>query len=145
VVESSRSMYIVLTFSVSNPLQIWIQHFRLNTDPDPGFWWTKNGKNLQLKKYASEKDVHTTEEAFSPQKRISALQKQKYLIFFYFCGSFLPFRIRIHWWLNPDPIRIRNTTRIRVKTYQIKWRGSRSGIIVPNPDMTFLKENLYNF
>ncbi len=30
--------------------RIRIQHFRLNTDPDPGFWWTKIGKNLQLKK-----------------------------------------------------------------------------------------------
>ncbi len=30
---------------------IWIriQHFRLNTDPDPGFWWPKIEKNLQLK------------------------------------------------------------------------------------------------
>ncbi len=29
-----------------------IQHFRLNTDPepDPGFWWPKVKKNLQLKK-----------------------------------------------------------------------------------------------
>ncbi len=29
-------------------IQIRIQHFRLNTDPGPGFWWTINGKNLQL-------------------------------------------------------------------------------------------------
>ncbi len=25
--------------------------FRLNTDPDPGFWWPKIGKKLQMKKY----------------------------------------------------------------------------------------------
>jgi hypothetical protein len=39
--------------SVSDPfhlIQIRIQHFRLNTDLDPGFWWSKIEKNLQLKK-----------------------------------------------------------------------------------------------
>jgi hypothetical protein len=30
--------------------RILIQHFRMNTDPDPGLLWPKNEKKLQLKK-----------------------------------------------------------------------------------------------
>ncbi len=75
-------------------IQIRIQHFRLNTDPDPntdpGFWGPKIEKNLQLKKnygiflnqklqytysQASIKDVQATEEAFSPEKRASSTSK----------------------------------------------------------------------
>ncbi len=32
-------------------IRIRIQHFRLNTDPDPGFLWSKIGKNLQLNNF----------------------------------------------------------------------------------------------
>ncbi len=32
-------------------IRIWIQHFRLITYPDPGFWWPNIFKSLQLKKY----------------------------------------------------------------------------------------------
>jgi hypothetical protein len=67
-------------------IRIWIQHFRLNTDPDPiwiqGFDDQKWKKNLQVKKYlifigskttisyplAYRKDVQATEGTFSPQK-----------------------------------------------------------------------------
>ncbi len=57
---------------------------------------------------ASIKYVQVTEEAFSSQKRPSNTSKHELLqIFFYFCGSFLPSWIRIHWpdWYgsNPDP------------------------------------------
>ncbi len=31
-------------------IRIRIQHFRLNTDPDLGFWWPKIEKNLQVEK-----------------------------------------------------------------------------------------------
>ncbi len=54
--------------------------------------------------------VHATGEPFSPQKRTSSTSKHDFfLLFFYFCVSFLPswirirFQIRIHW---PDWIRI---------------------------------------
>jgi hypothetical protein len=62
-----------------------IRHFRLNTNPDPGFWWKKIWKIYKRKfcwyffssklsftriyPYASIKDVQAREEAFSPQKR----------------------------------------------------------------------------
>jgi hypothetical protein len=65
---------------------------------------------------ASIKDDQATEEAFSPQREHPVLKKMKFIKNFYFCGAFLPFRIRVRianpdtnpWTpLNPDPIRIR--------------------------------------
>jgi hypothetical protein len=77
-------------YSIRIWIRIRIQHFRLNSDPDPGFWWTKIWKNLQLKKKLnfqiklqlthpldSIKDIQATEEAFSPQKRTSSTSRHK--------------------------------------------------------------------
>ncbi len=77
-------------------IRIRIQHFRLNTDPDPGVLMTKNyKKNLQLKKikffgskilftypWASIKDVQVTKEAFNSQKRTSRTSKHEISEFF---------------------------------------------------------------
>ena len=52
---------------------------------------------------ASTKDAQSTGEAFSPQKRTSITSKhENSVLFFYFCGSFLPSWIRIRN-LNADP------------------------------------------
>ncbi len=61
-----------------------------------------------------------------------ALQNMKFLIFFYFCGSFCPpgsgfgfwIRIRIHW---PDIIRIQfGSGSATLKNTKILWSGSWS-------------------
>jgi hypothetical protein len=72
--------------------------FQLNPDPDAGFWWPKIEKWQQKKflffdqlqftyPYASIKDVQSTGEAFSPQKRTSNTSEWNVLTFFYFRGS----------------------------------------------------------
>jgi hypothetical protein len=72
-------------------IRIRIQHFRLNTDPEPWFWWTTIVKNLQLKKnifwstticltlglHKGRPVVEATEEAFSTQKRTSSTWKHE--------------------------------------------------------------------
>ncbi len=78
-------------FRIRIPLiRIRIQHFRLNTDPDPGFD-DQNWKNLQLQKIIyfldqklqftwpkdSRKDVKASEEVFSTQKRTSSISKHE--------------------------------------------------------------------
>ncbi len=122
-------------------IRIRIQHFRLNTDTDPGFWWPKIGKNLQVKNtiffeqilqftYASIKTVQAKGEAFISQKRTSSTSKHEISKLFIFCGS--GFRIRIHW---TDEIRIRNTGVLGVpKFFSASWaycaeRGKR--IVLP--------------
>jgi hypothetical protein len=88
--------------------------------------------------YSMYSVVKATAEVLSPQKRTSTLRKMKFLIFFYFCGSFLPSWIRIRitnpellTWLNPDPIRIhiriRNTdcTSLEVQ----KWARKSKKIL----------------
>ncbi len=106
-------------------IRIRIQHFRLITDPGPGFWRPKIWKNLQLKKklkffrskttiYLSL-DLHKERPSYRlslSQKRTSSTSKNEIKKIFYFCGVFLPSWIRI-WmpdpdtdplnWLNPDP------------------------------------------
>ncbi len=68
------------------------------------FFWSKTTIYLALGLHI--KNVQVTEEAFSSQKRPSNTSKHELLKFFYyFCGSFLPSWMRIHW---PDWIRIRN-------------------------------------
>jgi hypothetical protein len=75
--------------------------FFLNVDPDPvpnpGFWWPKIGKKLQMKKIFFVNIVaQAAGEAFSPQKRTSSTSKhENSLLFFFICGSFLPTWIRI--------------------------------------------------
>jgi hypothetical protein len=67
-------------------IRIRIQPFRLNPDPNPGFWWPKIGKNCSCKKMwyyfdqklqftypkASVRDIQAIGETFSPQKRTSS-------------------------------------------------------------------------
>ncbi len=110
-----------------------IQHFRLNTDPDPdpiriqGFWWPKIEKNVQQKKnhIFLDKNYHTIHLSLGFQKGRPSYKRSLQLLkenihhfktwnswfFSSFVGHFSPpgsgFRIgiRIHW---PDWIRIRN-------------------------------------
>ncbi len=115
---------------------VWflIQHCRLNanSDPDPGFWWPKIGKNLQLDNFFYIKNCYLLIPG--PPKRMSKLQEKpavlkrehptfqniKFLNFVLFVGSFLPSWIRFCppgsgsgsgstdlIGLDPDPIRIR--------------------------------------
>ncbi len=113
-------------------IRIRIQHFRLNTDPDPdpGFWWPKIGEIFKAeKKFLLSKTttylslgLHKSRpsDKISLQllkENIQHFQNMKFLIFFfYFCGSSLPSWIRIRipntdpdplTWLNSDPIGIR--------------------------------------
>ncbi len=108
---------------------IQIRHFRLNVDPDPGFWWPKIKKNLQLKKklnnfwskiaiYLSlglHKGLPNYRRSLQPSKEnIQHIKTWNFLIFSIFVGHFCSpgsgfrIRIRIHWqdWIR---IRIRNT------------------------------------
>ncbi len=104
----------ILTHGVSNYVQHWsvpglrirthlvrIQHFRLNTEPiriqsGSRVLMTKNWRIYSWKKKI--KNVQVTEAEKKPselKKEHSALQNMKFLNFYYFCGSFLPFWIRI--------------------------------------------------
>ncbi len=112
----------------SHVIRILIQHFRLNTDPDPGFWWQKSEQNLQLKKtvFWSKTTIYLSLGLHKERPNNKSLQLSKeniqhfktwnFLIFFYFCGSFLPSWIRIHW---PDWIRIQSgsgSAAVRIHT-----------------------------
>jgi hypothetical protein len=63
-------------------IRIWIQHFRLNTDPDPGFCWPKMGKNLQLKIHFVWIKIYNLRIPRPPkrkskiQKKLSALKRE---------------------------------------------------------------------
>ncbi len=112
---------------------IWfrIQHFRLNTNPDPdpiriqGFTDQKLEKNYSWKKKFWSKTaiylslgLHKVGPSYRRSLQLSkeAIQHFKTWTFkklFYFCGSYLPSWIQIPnpdplTRLNPDPIRIRN-------------------------------------
>ncbi len=96
-------------------IRIRIQHFRLNIDPDLGFYDQKLEKKLQLKKlniflikiaiYLSpglHKGRPSYRWSLQPvKKNIQHLKTWDFLIFFYYCGSFLP--------LDPDPDSIPDT------------------------------------
>ncbi len=105
-------------------VRIRIQHLRLNSHPDPGFLWLKIGKNLHVKKnliffwskiaiYLSlglHKRRPSYRRSLQPSKdniQIQHFKKWEFLIFLYFCGSFLPswIQIRIH---GPYRIRIQS-------------------------------------
>ncbi len=120
-------------------IRIRIQNFRLNTDPDPdpiwiqGFTDQKLEKNYNWKKFnffGSKTTIYLSLGLHKPsklQKKPSAfkredpaLQTWNFLIFFYFCGSFLPSWIRAR-------IRIPNTdpgphqlTRLNPETIRIR-------------------------
>ncbi len=108
-------------------IRIRIQHFRLTTDQDPGFWWAKIGKNLQQKKKflfllknynlsIPRPPERTSKLPKSPQSSKENIQHFKTwnVTFFWFVGHFCPpgsgfrIRIRIHGsdWIR---IRIQNT------------------------------------
>ncbi len=53
-----------------------IRNFRLNTEPDPGFWWQKIEKNLQLKKTNIFLIKNCDLPIPRPQKRTSKLKKK---------------------------------------------------------------------
>ncbi len=98
-----------------------IKHFRLNTDPDPGFWWSKIKKFLSWTKLAffgSKTTVYLSlglhkgrpsyRRSLQPSKEnIQYFKTWNFLIIFLFLWTFLPswirIRIRTHW---PDWIRI---------------------------------------
>jgi hypothetical protein len=153
VVFSLRSLgdYHSQVLGGANSLKQELQHFRLNTDPDPGYD-QKLTKNLQLKNknkvsldqklqfiypYATIKDIQVTKEAFSSQKREhQALAKKKFLIFFYFCESFLPSWIRIripNTDLEPDPL----TTLNPIQSGSVS-RGGGSETLFPMELFDFL-------
>ncbi len=108
-------------------IRIRVQHFRLNTDPDPGLEWQKIEKKLQLKKklnflwskttiYLSV-GLHKEHPSYRRSLQLSKEAIQHFKTWtlkknLYFCGSFLPSWIRIRipkpgpdplTRLNPDP------------------------------------------
>jgi hypothetical protein len=101
----------VLFSRVADSAFIW-SGLRLNTDPDPnpGFWWPKIVKYLQIKenlifiyqklqftyRKASIKNVQVTEEAFHSQMRTSINTKHE--ISLYFLLLWVIFAL-----LDPDP------------------------------------------
>ncbi len=97
---------------VSDPysmIRIRIQHFRLNTDPDAGFWWPKftaekkfwGSKTTICLSLGLHKRRPSYRRSLQPSKEnIKHFKTWNFLIFFYFCRSFLASWIRI---LNPDP------------------------------------------
>jgi hypothetical protein len=82
-------------------------------DPEPGFWWPKTGKNLQLKKkfdiflfaktaiYLSlglhkvRPNYNYKRSLLPSNENIQHFKKWNFSTFFYCCGSFLPCWIRI--------------------------------------------------
>jgi hypothetical protein len=82
-------------------IRIQIKHFRLNTDPDPGFWWPKTEKICIWKKWiffgskiavnlslGLQRGLQATEEAFSSQKRTYSTSKHE--ICLTIVGKFCP-------------------------------------------------------
>ncbi len=118
----SIQQILIAIGGVSDPysfdrVRIRIQHFRLNTDPDPiriqGFDDQKLKKIYSWKKNWSQTTIYlslglhkVTEEAFSSQMRTSSTSKHEIPNFFstfvrHLChpgsGSGFRIRIRIHW------------------------------------------------
>ncbi len=128
-----------------NFIRIRIQHFRLNTDPDPIRIQGLNDQKLKKTNTAEKKflfflsktaiyislGLHKVCPSYSRSLQLSkeAIQHFKtwtFTIFFYFCGSFLPswIRIRIHW---PNLIRIRNPDYYRSRPAELE--STESGTI----------------
>ncbi len=80
--------------------RIRIQHLRLNTDPDPGFWWSKNWKKIYIKKifwYYFIKNcnylslgIHKGCPSYRRSLQPSKEKIQQFLNFFLFFGHFCP-------------------------------------------------------
>jgi hypothetical protein len=121
----------ILTRGKNTPIIIiW---YGSGSDQDTGFWWPKIEKIYSCKKKCSasktpiylsrlHKERRSYRRTLQPSKKnISALQNMKFLNFFYFCGLFLPSRIRIliriHW---PES----GSETQPVCTYQVKALGS---------------------
>ncbi len=135
------SMVFSMVFRIRiNLIRIRIQHFRLNTDPDPGFWRTKIYKIYSWEKFffGSKIAIYLSlgsrkgRPSLEPSKRTSSTSKHEISeFFFYFYGSFLPswirIRIRIH---GPDLIRIQSgsgNTGFHTAHPPAWWRASRWG------------------
>ncbi len=89
-------------------IRIRIQHFWLNTDPDPGFWYATIYLALGLHKWPSYRRSRQLSK-----ENIQHFQ-HKVLNFFYFCVSFLPSWIRIPN-MDPDPLARKNQDPIRIR------------------------------
>ncbi len=121
-------------------LRIRIQHFRLNTDPDPGFLWPKIEQIYSWKFFLYFFWSRNTMYLFlglhkghpsykrSPQlskENIQHFKTWNFLIFSYLCGSLLHswIRTQINW---PDWI------RIRIRSPECKgsyWSSSTANVV----------------
>jgi hypothetical protein len=101
-------------------IRIRIQHFRLNTNPDPGFFYSWKKITIFLSLGLHKGRLSYRGRLQLSKENIQHFKTRNFLVFSYICGSFLPslIRIRIRFpntdpnlltWLNPDPVRIRNT------------------------------------
>ncbi len=114
-------------------IRIRIQLYRLNTDPDPGFWWPTTEISLQLKIFLNKiaiylslgphKGLPSYRRSLQPSKENIQDYKTWNLNFFLFSTD--PMTC-----LNPDPIRIRNTAFISfaILGRPQSCRGSRRSI-----------------
>ncbi len=82
-------------------IQIWIQRFRLKTDPDPGFWWPKIERNRQLN-YNLPIPWHP-ERTSKLQKKPSAFKRDHPAIQNIKFLTFLSLFLVILALLDPDP------------------------------------------
>ncbi len=90
-------------------IRIRIQHFRLNTDPDPGFLWPKNWKKFTAENFyfisktiiylslGLHKGRPSYKKAFSSQKRTSSNSNHE--ITYFFLLLWVIFAL-----LDPDPV-----------------------------------------
>ncbi len=132
------------TGRVSDPdihlIRIRIQNFRLNTDPDPGFWWPKNCTKFTAEIFfyffGSKTTIYLSlglHKGRPSYRRSLQLSKEnihhcKHEIFKFFLLLRVIFALLT--WLNPDPIRIR--TRIRNPSYRSRRRWPVSSLTAPS-------------
>ncbi len=127
-------------------IRIRIQHFRLNTNPDPHPIWIQGFNDQKLKKnYSWKKNLiffwsknaiylslglHKVRPSYKRSLQLSKEAIQHFKTWtlkknFYFCGPFLPswIRIRIHW---PDWIRIQSRSGSGSATLLGRFRKPKS-------------------
>ncbi len=112
-----------------NLFRILIQHFRLNIDPDPRFWWPTLKNIYSWKKIwffwikncnllisiGLHKGHLSYRRSLQPSKM--HFKARNFLTFFYFCGSFFPSWIRIRISNTvPDPDPLTLYCRIRIQS-----------------------------